>query len=70
MNKFSGIDTVNQEQKKCPRCQTEIQPGETHCIRCGLLLDSMLVWMIERNQRKDGHLSGRIGEVSDANMDD
>lgn len=66
MAEFSRIDAINQELRKCFRCRTKIQQGETRCIRCGLIQDPVVAWMIERHQRKDGHLHDRISEVSDA----
>jgi hypothetical protein len=48
MANFSRIDANYQELKKCPRCHCEIQQGDTHCFRCGLFLDPVVVWMIER----------------------
>jgi transcription initiation factor TFIIIB Brf1 subunit/transcription initiation factor TFIIB len=63
---FSRIDAKHKELKECPRCECEIQQGETHCIRCGLVLDPVVVWMIERQQRNDGHLHDRKCEVSNA----
>ena len=66
MANFSCIDARWQELKECPRCQCEIQKGNTHCIRCGLVQDPVVVWMIERQQRNDGHLHDRKSEVSNA----
>ncbi len=57
MANFSRIDANYQELKKCPRCQTEIQQGDTHCFRCGLVLDPVVVWMIEKNGRRDKYES-------------
>ena len=53
MANFSRIDTNYQELRECPRCHTEIQQGDTHCIRCGLILDPVVVWLIERKEIKE-----------------
>ena len=66
MANYSRIDARCQELKKCPRCKCEIQETDTRCIRCGLVLDPVVVWMIERQQRNDGHLHDRKSEVSNA----
>ncbi|BES66086.1 hypothetical protein SANA_25250 [Gottschalkiaceae bacterium SANA] len=66
MAKISRFGTISQELKECPRCLTEIQQGDTRCFRCGLILDPVVVWMIERQQRNDGHLHDRKSEVSNA----
>jgi|GEM_PF-3363725 len=60
---FSRIDTRYQELSECPRCHCEIQQGAERCIRCGLVLDPVVVWMIENYQRNDGHLRDRTSEV-------
>jgi hypothetical protein len=64
MVNFSRIDSRHQELEKCPRCHCEIQGGDTRCFRCGLVLDPVVVWMIERQQIKGGHLHDRTSEVS------
>ncbi|BES65880.1 hypothetical protein SANA_23190 [Gottschalkiaceae bacterium SANA] len=66
MANFSRIDAISQEQKECPRCHCEIHDRDTRCIRCGLVLNPVVVWMIERQQRNDGHLHDRKCEVSNA----
>ena len=53
MANFSRIDARYQELKECPRCHTEIHQNNTHCIRCGLVLDPVVVWMIERREEKN-----------------
>ena len=63
MAKFSRIEAMYLELKECPRCHCEIQQGAERCIRCGLLLDPVVVWMIEKHQRNDGHLHDRTSEV-------
>jgi hypothetical protein len=50
MANFSRIDAKHQELQNCPRCHCEIQQGDTRCMRCGLLLDPVVVWMIERRE--------------------
>jgi len=52
MANFSRIDANHQELKECPRCHCEIQQGADRCIRCGLVLDPMVVWMIEEKERR------------------
>jgi hypothetical protein len=63
---FSRINARYRKLELCPRCQCEIHEGDSHCFRCGLVLHPVVVWMIERQQRKDGHLHDRISEVSNA----
>ena len=66
MANFSRIDASHQGLNECPRCHCEIQQNVTQCIRCGLILDPVVVWMIKRQKRNDGHLHDRKREVSNA----
>ena len=53
MGNFSRIEARYQEIENCPRCHCEIEEGDTRCFRCGLVLDPVVVWMIERQQRNN-----------------
>ena len=53
MAEFSRIDAIYQELKECQRCHCEIQQGTDHCIRCGLVLDPVIVWMIKKYEGRD-----------------
>ncbi len=59
MVNFKSIDVRFQELIECPRCHCEIQQGADCCIRCGLILVPVVVCMMEKHQRNDGHLHDR-----------
>ena len=52
MANFSRIDARFQELKECSRCHCEIQQDADRCVRCGLVLDPVSIWMIENNERR------------------